>query len=70
MATLSQQKAKWQQKLAAKGHDMTWRRESGHSPFYVGTCRNCGGRVEVDDMGAETMNLGWGPRVGQCRGRG
>lgn len=63
-------KRAWHRKLTAKGHRPAWRYErTGSPPFYVGTCRNCAGRVEVDDMGAQVQNLGWGPGIRQCRGR-
>jgi len=68
MASLSEAKAAWQRKLVGRGHVVTWRYQRGSSPFYTGTCRNCGGRVEVDDMGAHTQNLGWGHRVRRCSG--
>lgn len=69
MATAAQNKATWHRKMTAKGHAPAWRRGSGAvGYFYVGTCRRCGGAVEVDDMGAETQNLGWGPGVRRCRG--
>jgi len=69
-ATLQANKSRWHLKLVAKGHAPSWRYQRGVGAFgfYVGTCRNCGGRVEVDTMGAATQNLGWGPGVRKCRG--
>lgn len=73
MASTAQQlqanKTAWHRKLTAKGHAPAWRRVrgSGGFYFYIGTCQRCDGRVEVDDMGAETQNLGWGPGVRRCR---
>lgn len=63
-------KTAWHRKLTGKGHSPAWQRVPGiGGDFYVGTCQRCGGRVEVDDAGASTRDLGWGPGVSRCRRR-
>jgi hypothetical protein len=67
----------WGNKLAAKGHSMKWRKagrvseRTRDSTHYHGTCRNCGGELNVGEYWLDDADCAPGlirlQRPAQCK---